>query len=166
MSEDWIALQMALAPCLLGYGAVAKQLHGDAKTKRDDNTYWKWIENYVADDYVGAVKTGSGAWCFDSGLTKRRVADQRTELIERHAVLQSPSSIERLVKIFIHGTKVWRPSHNPRAFNDCDADGNWLLGDVSFPMRNPLPGYCLMGCNRVHEKDRPSNKGSRQRNPN
>ncbi|TID02133.1 putative hydroxymethylpyrimidine/phosphomethylpyrimidine kinase 2 [Colletotrichum higginsianum] len=87
MSEDWIALQMALAPCLLGYGAVAKQLHGDAKTKRDDNTYWKWIENYVADDYVGAVKTGS-------------------ELIERHAVLQSPSSIERLVKIFIHGTKM------------------------------------------------------------
>ncbi|KAJ0387462.1 hypothetical protein COL922a_002285 [Colletotrichum nupharicola] len=86
-SEDWIALQMALAPCLLGYGAVAKQLHGDVKTKRDDNTYWKWIENYVADDYVQAVKTGS-------------------ELIERHAVLQSPSSIERLIKIFIHGTKM------------------------------------------------------------
>ncbi|KAF9877898.1 thiamine biosynthesis protein (thi-4) [Colletotrichum karsti] len=86
-SEDWIALQMALAPCLLGYGAVAKQLHGDVKTKRDDNTYWKWIENYVADDYVQAVKTGS-------------------ELIERHAVLQSPSSIERLIKIFIHATKM------------------------------------------------------------
>ncbi|KAJ0302874.1 hypothetical protein COL516b_006918 [Colletotrichum fioriniae] len=87
VSEDWIALQMALAPCLLGYGAVAKQLHGDVKTKREENTYWKWIENYVADDYVGAVRTGS-------------------ELIERHAALQSPSSIERLIKIFIHGTKV------------------------------------------------------------
>ncbi|KAK1634733.1 phosphomethylpyrimidine kinase [Colletotrichum phormii] len=87
VSEDWIALQMALAPCLLGYGAVAKQLHGDVKTKREENTYWKWIENYVADDYVGAVKTGS-------------------DLIERHAALQSPSSIERLVKIFIHGTKM------------------------------------------------------------
>ncbi|KAF6805191.1 thiamine biosynthesis protein (thi-4) [Colletotrichum musicola] len=85
-SEDWIGLQMALAPCLLGYGAVAKQLHGDVKTKRDGNTYWSWIENYVADDYVQAVKTGS-------------------ELIERHALLQSPSSIERLIKIFIHGTK-------------------------------------------------------------
>ncbi|OLN82720.1 ATP-dependent RNA helicase dbp2 [Colletotrichum chlorophyti] len=87
MSEDWIALQMALAPCLLGYGAVAKQLHGDVKTKREGNTYWKWIENYVADDYVEAVRIGS-------------------ELLERHAVLQSPSSIERLVKIFIHGTKI------------------------------------------------------------
>ncbi|WYZ39832.1 hypothetical protein EsH8_IV_000173 [Colletotrichum jinshuiense] len=87
MSEDWIALQMALAPCLLGYGAVAKQLHGDVKTQRNGNTYWNWIENYVADDYVQAVKTGS-------------------ELIERHAVLQSPSSIERLIKIFIHGTKM------------------------------------------------------------
>ncbi|TDZ29092.1 putative hydroxymethylpyrimidine/phosphomethylpyrimidine kinase 2 [Colletotrichum spinosum] len=86
-SEDWIGLQMALAPCLLGYWAVAKQLHGDVKSKRDGNTYWKWIENYVADDYVQAVKTGS-------------------ELIERHAVLQSPSSIERLVKVFIHATKM------------------------------------------------------------
>lgn len=61
-SEDWIGLQMALAPCLLGYGAVAKQLHGDVKTRREGNTYWNWIENYVADDYVQAVKTGSGSY--------------------------------------------------------------------------------------------------------
>jgi thiaminase len=89
-SEDWIALQMALAPCLLGYGAVAQQLHADtASVRGEGNRYWNWIENYVADDYVGAVKIGSA-------------------LLERHAALQSPSSIERLVKIFIHGTKVSR----------------------------------------------------------
>lgn len=29
-----------------------------------------------------------------------------TELLERHAVLQSPTRIEELVKIFIHATKV------------------------------------------------------------
>ena len=59
-SEDWISLQVALAPCLLGYGAIAKQLHGNPATKTDGNTYWPWILNYVADDYVQAVKTGSG----------------------------------------------------------------------------------------------------------
>lgn len=59
-SEDWLALQVAMAPCLLGYGAIAKQLHADSRSKREGNIYWSWIENYVANDYVTAVKTGSG----------------------------------------------------------------------------------------------------------
>lgn len=57
-SEDVLGLHVALAPCLVGYGAVAKMLHGDARTKKEGNHYWDWIENYVADDYVQAVATG------------------------------------------------------------------------------------------------------------
>ncbi|KAL6890773.1 Phosphomethylpyrimidine kinase domain-containing protein [Trichoderma evansii] len=86
-SEDWLALQMALAPCLLGYGAVAKMLHAHADTVRDGNTYWAWIENYNADDYVEAVRLGS-------------------ELLEKNIRLQSPSRIEELIKIFVHATKM------------------------------------------------------------
>lgn len=86
-SEDWLGLQVALAPCLLGYGAIAQMLHDDQKTVREENTYFKWILNYIADDYVGAVETGR-------------------ELMERHALNQSPKRIEELVKIFIHATKV------------------------------------------------------------
>lgn len=88
-SEDWFALQMALAPCLLGYGAIAKHLHAspNSKTGEDENLYWSWIANYVADDYVTAVKAGR-------------------ELLERHAVLQSPRRIEELVGVFVHATKV------------------------------------------------------------
>ncbi|KAI1426676.1 Phosphomethylpyrimidine kinase-domain-containing protein [Xylaria sp. FL1777] len=86
-SEDWLGLQVSLAPCLLGYGAIAKQLHADPRTKTDGNTYWPWILNYVADDYVQAVQTGC-------------------ELMERNAVLHSPTRIEELVKIFIHATKM------------------------------------------------------------
>ena len=59
-SEDWLALQVSFAPCLLGYGAIAKRLYDDPKTIRDGNRYWKWIENYVAEHYSEAVKTGSG----------------------------------------------------------------------------------------------------------
>jgi thiaminase len=59
-SEDWLALQMSMAPCLIGYGDIAKRLHSDPKTKREGNIYWKWIENYVADDYTEAVQVGSG----------------------------------------------------------------------------------------------------------
>lgn len=59
-SQDWLGLQVALAPCLLGYGALAKMLHGDPRSVRQGNHYWNWVENYVADDYVQAVRTGSG----------------------------------------------------------------------------------------------------------
>ncbi|KAL2123833.1 hypothetical protein VTJ04DRAFT_198 [Mycothermus thermophilus] len=86
-SQDWLGLQMSMAPCLLGYGVIAKQLHADPKSKREGNLYWTWIENYVGQDYVQAVKAGS-------------------ELLERHAVLQSPARIEQLVKVFIHATKM------------------------------------------------------------
>lgn len=59
-SEDWLALQVSMAPCLLGYFAVADMLRSHASTQRDGNTYWPWIENYVAEDYTEAVRLGSG----------------------------------------------------------------------------------------------------------
>jgi len=86
-SEDWFALQVAFAPCLLGYGAIAKRLAEDPKTVREGNTYWKWIQNYVAADYTEAVTVGQ-------------------DVLEKYAVLQSPSRIEELVKIFIHATRM------------------------------------------------------------
>lgn len=51
---------MALAPCLLGYGAIAQRLYSDKESVREGNRYWKWIENYVAEDYTEAVRLGSG----------------------------------------------------------------------------------------------------------
>jgi thiaminase len=60
LSEDWLALQISMAPCLLGYGIIANRLHADPKTKREGNIYWTWIENYVSEDYTEAVKLGTG----------------------------------------------------------------------------------------------------------
>jgi len=59
-SEDWMGLQIALAPCILGYGEIARRLHADSRTKRAGNPYWAWIGNYVADDYVQATEKFSG----------------------------------------------------------------------------------------------------------
>ncbi|KAK8922314.1 putative hydroxymethylpyrimidine/phosphomethylpyrimidine kinase 2 [Metarhizium anisopliae] len=97
-SEDWLALQMALAPCLLGYGAVAQMLHSHRLTRTKDNIYWPWIQNYVAEDYTSAVRLGSAdIFAPPSGMP---------ELLEKHMRLQSPSRVEELIKIFIHGTKM------------------------------------------------------------
>jgi hydroxymethylpyrimidine/phosphomethylpyrimidine kinase len=61
-SQDLFALQIALAPCLLGYGAIAKMLEVHPATVRDDNPYWDWIANYNAEDYVSAVQKGTGTF--------------------------------------------------------------------------------------------------------
>ncbi|KAL2112122.1 hypothetical protein VUR80DRAFT_8490 [Thermomyces stellatus] len=86
-SQDLLALQVALAPCTLGYGAVAKMLFNHPDTKREGNTYWPWIQNYVAEDYVEAVRLAS-------------------EQLEDEVGRQTPERVEELVNIFIHGTKL------------------------------------------------------------
>ncbi|KAF2280094.1 uncharacterized protein EI97DRAFT_491606 [Westerdykella ornata] len=60
-SEDWLALQVALLPCLIGYGRIARRLYDDPKTARESR-YWKWIETYVSDEYCEAMRLGSGGY--------------------------------------------------------------------------------------------------------
>ncbi|KIV99757.1 phosphomethylpyrimidine kinase [Verruconis gallopava] len=85
--QDFFALQIALLPCLLGYGVIARRLYDDPKTKKEGNLYWKWIKNYVADDYVEAVQLGR-------------------KLVEKEARKISLHRLEELVDIFIKGTKL------------------------------------------------------------
>lgn len=68
-SEDWLALQIALLPCLIGYGIIAKRLYDDPKTVRESK-YWKWIETYVADDYGEAMKNGRGTANYTGGVLR------------------------------------------------------------------------------------------------
>ena len=109
-SEDYFALQISFAPCLLGYGAIARRLKDDPNTKVDGNPYYKWIETYVADDYVEAVRKGR-------------------EMLERYAVRQSRSRIEELVRIFVHATKVSAVDFGCDGSADGVVDGDWILAD-------------------------------------
>ncbi|OCL03727.1 hypothetical protein AOQ84DRAFT_400479 [Glonium stellatum] len=87
-SEDWVGLQVALLPCLIGYGIIARRLYDDPKTVCEGNIYWKWVETYVAEDYTAAMRNSS-------------------DLVEREAVKQSVSRIDELAEIFIHATKLF-----------------------------------------------------------
>ena len=87
MSQDWMALQMALASCLLGYNVAAKWLMAWERSKKENNRYWKWAQNYVSSDYEEAVRKGS-------------------DLLENHIVKQSPSRLEELVQIFVRATEM------------------------------------------------------------
>jgi thiaminase len=95
-----------MAPCLIGYGVIARRLYDDPLTKREGNIYWKWIENYVADDFAEAVKVGSGKLLISYQV---KPCSFVIDTIEKHALLLSPSRLEELVKIFIHATNVSFP---------------------------------------------------------
>lgn len=105
-SQDWLALQIALLPCLLGYGMIGRRLKDLQATNppKEPNAYLTWINNYVADDYTEAVRTGRGMTeqyrCWYSHV------NTISALIEKHAVHQSPRRVDELVKIFIHATRV------------------------------------------------------------
>lgn len=84
MSGDFLALQVAMAPCLLGYGAIGARLHREGNPQ-NNNPYWDWIENYVAEDYTDAVKAGK-------------------ELLEREVARAGVARVQELVSIFRHAT--------------------------------------------------------------
>lgn len=85
-SQDWLALQVALLPCLIGYGIIAKRLFDDTNTLQEGR-YWTWIQQYVDKEYTEAMARGSA-------------------LIEEHAGKQSVARIDELAEIFIHATNV------------------------------------------------------------
>lgn len=53
----------------------------------EGNEYFRWIENYVAEDYEEAQKTGR-------------------KLLEDHALKLSPERVEEIVEIFREGSRL------------------------------------------------------------
>ncbi|KAJ9620332.1 trifunctional hydroxymethylpyrimidine kinase/phosphomethylpyrimidine kinase/thiaminase [Knufia peltigerae] len=104
-SQDWLAIQMALAPCLLGYAEAARLARVDParKTTAQGNRYWRWVENYVAEDYLQAVRAGR-------------------DLIERHMTKQSPERINELIDIFVRATEMEVKFWDFDAHPDIDED--------------------------------------------
>ena len=89
MQQDWFALQVALAPCLLGYGEIANNILMDESsvTKEHGNKYWRWVETYTGEDFQAAFRKGA-------------------ELLEVHAKDLSVKRVDKIIEIFAHATKV------------------------------------------------------------
>jgi len=58
ISGDILDLKVALFACLIGYGEIGNRIVNDPNTKRENNPYYKWAENYAADLYQKSVTTG------------------------------------------------------------------------------------------------------------
>jgi thiaminase/transcriptional activator TenA len=56
LAGDLLDLQVALAPCLVGYGESGEWLLADPATQRDGNPYAEWIAAYTSEGYRGVVR--------------------------------------------------------------------------------------------------------------
>ncbi len=56
LAGDLLDLQVALAPCLVGYGESGERLLADPATRREGNPYAEWIGAYTSAAYQGAVR--------------------------------------------------------------------------------------------------------------
>ena len=86
-SGDWLGLQIAMASCLVGYQTAAEWVKAQPGSKRENNRYWKWVDNYGGEEYAEGVRLGR-------------------EMIEKHASKISPQRVEELVRIFIRVTEM------------------------------------------------------------
>jgi thiaminase/transcriptional activator TenA len=48
---DRLDLEVALAPCVIGYAEIARDRISDPATRRDGNPYREWLEMYAGDEY-------------------------------------------------------------------------------------------------------------------
>jgi thiaminase/transcriptional activator TenA len=55
MQGDLLDLHVALAPCIIGYGEIARRLSADPTTKVEGNPYQDWIAMYAGADYQALV---------------------------------------------------------------------------------------------------------------
>lgn len=51
LAGDLLDLQVALAPCVVGYAEIGERLIGAPTTVTDGNPYGAWIDMYASDDY-------------------------------------------------------------------------------------------------------------------
>ena len=62
LAGDRLDLEVALAPCMVGYAEIAAERIADPATRLDGNPYREWLEMYAGDGVPEAcARSGSGA---------------------------------------------------------------------------------------------------------
>jgi thiaminase (transcriptional activator TenA) len=51
LAGDRLDLEVALAPCIVGYAEIARERLADPATRRDGNRYREWLEMYAGAEY-------------------------------------------------------------------------------------------------------------------
>jgi thiaminase/transcriptional activator TenA len=69
LAGDRLDLEVALAPCIVGYAEIAAERMADPATRHDGNPYREWLEMYAGAEYQGLA--GAAAAALDEQFARR-----------------------------------------------------------------------------------------------
>jgi thiaminase/transcriptional activator TenA len=69
LAGDRLDLEVALAPCMIGYAEIATQRMADPATRHAGNPYRDWLDMYASDEYQGLAREMAAA--LDEQFTRR-----------------------------------------------------------------------------------------------
>ena len=58
---DRLDLEVALAPCMIGYAEIARERMADPVTRLDGNPYREWLDMYAGEEYQGLARECAAA---------------------------------------------------------------------------------------------------------
>ena len=61
LAGDRLDLEVALAPCVVGYAVIATERMTDPQTRLDGNPYREWLEIYSGSEYQGLAREAEAA---------------------------------------------------------------------------------------------------------
>ncbi len=61
LAGDRLDLEVALAPCVVGYAEIAAERIADPATRLAGNRYREWLEMYAGDEYQSLARDAAGA---------------------------------------------------------------------------------------------------------
>src|SRR5215813_4180804 len=61
VAGDRLDLEVALAPCIVGYAVIAAERVGDPGTRMEGNRYREWLEMYAGADYQSLAQEAEAA---------------------------------------------------------------------------------------------------------
>ena len=69
LAGDRLDLEVALAPCIVGYAVIAAERMADPATRLDGNRYREWLEMYAGAEYQSLAREAEAA--LDDQFTRR-----------------------------------------------------------------------------------------------
>src|SRR6476469_2099299 len=61
LAGDRIDLEVALAPCMIGYAEIGRERMADPATRTQANPYREWLDMYAGDEYQALARDCAGA---------------------------------------------------------------------------------------------------------
>jgi thiaminase (transcriptional activator TenA) len=61
LAGDRLDLEVALAPCIVGYAVIAAERMADPQTRLDGNRYRDWLEMYAGNEYQSLAREAEAA---------------------------------------------------------------------------------------------------------